>query len=135
MAKYCLAEASLSYLNERHRGVVKHWLGTDRVLDLELGARWLVLLELGAAFPSLSHRFLLRVVGNFARRRPLAVMIADLARDASTELLVSGGVYVGFAMIGVFACTCFPQSDFCARHGRFVGGGAGCVPVRRVFLC
>lgn len=74
----------------------------DHALDLELlafalaseGVGWpaMVLLDMEAAFPSVSHHYLLRAVLKFAGAHPVADMVADMHSGASTQLLVNGEV-------------------------------------------
>lgn len=78
-------------------------LGIDHVLDFELlafvlasmGARWPALLDMEAAFPSLSQRYLSRVVRKLVVEHPVADMVADMYHGASTQLLVNGEAYDG----------------------------------------
>lgn len=101
MAKQGLATA----LSEKRKGFIRRRLGTDHVLDLEVlasalaskGAGWpaMVFLDMEVAFSSLSHRYLVRVVRKFPGAHPIADMIADMYRGASTQLLANGEVHEG----------------------------------------
>lgn len=83
-----MSEALPSYIDERQKGFMRGRLGIDHVLELELlgfvlaslGAPWLALvfLDMEAAFPSLSHKYLLRVVERFAGAHFVARLVADM---------------------------------------------------------
>lgn len=128
-------------------------LGIDHLLDLELlafalasmGAKWpaMVLLDMQAAFPRLSHRYLHRVVRKLAGAHPNADMVEDMYIGASTQLLVNGEVSEGFptSTWGRQGCpasgaSCaFPFHDiFRAGPRRLLVPREGRLPLRRLRL-
>ena len=106
LANSFIAEALPSYIDDRQKGFIKGRLGIEHILDLDAygcglaasGAAHpaIILLDIQAAFPSLSHRYLTKTIRKFAGDHPVARIIADLYEQASTEIIVNGEIFPGF---------------------------------------
>ncbi len=102
-----MANALPDYVDERQRGFIKGRLGVDHIMDIEVWAFGLamqgsaaratmILLDMEAAFPSLSHSFLGKCLRRFGADHPVISVILDLCTGAATTLLVSGKEFDGF---------------------------------------
>ncbi len=70
----------------------------------------MVLLDMEAAFPSLSHSFIRRCVRRFGGDHPAAQVIIDMYTNAATTILVIGEEFDGFEITGGVRQGC-PLSD------------------------
>jgi hypothetical protein len=101
-----LAQLLPDFVDDRQRGFMKHRLGLDNLLLLEatsmIAARsgssspTLCFLDIAAAFPSILHDYMLKVVYRFLGRHPLARMIDNMYRHNECDMIIRGNTYPGF---------------------------------------
>ncbi len=91
---------------DRRNGLMRGRLGFDHAMDIETAAFALdvqgalapavLFIDMEAAFPSVSHRFLFKRLQWLAGDHPIVRIIIDLHSEASTTPLVSGEEFPGF---------------------------------------
>jgi hypothetical protein len=94
------------FVDDRQRGFMRQRLGLDNLLLLEaasmIAARSgasspaLCFLDIAAAFPSMLHDYMLKVVYSFLGQHPLAHMIASMYANNRCDIIVRGSTYPGF---------------------------------------
>jgi hypothetical protein len=97
------------FVDDRQRGFMRQRLGLDNLLLLEAAAMIaarsgasspaLCFLDIAAAFPSMLHDYMLKVVFRFLGQHPLAHMIASMYSNNKCEIVVRGGTYQGFDIL------------------------------------
>jgi hypothetical protein len=129
------------FVDDRQRGFMRQRLGLDNLLLLEaasmIAARSgasspaLCFLDIAAAFPSMLHDYMIKVVYSFLGQHPLANMIASMYANNRCEIIVRGSTYPGFRIFcgvrqgcplsGTLFALCFHpiilhMSDMMYRH-------------------
>ena len=66
----------------------------------------MILLDVEAAFPSLSHSFIMRCVRRFGGDHPAVQVIVDMHTNVATTLSVNGEEFDGFEITGVVRQGC-----------------------------
>jgi hypothetical protein len=94
------------FVDDRQRGFMRQRLGLDNLLLLEaasmIAARSgasspaLCFLDIAAAFPSMLHDYMLKVIYRFLGQHPLANMIASMYASNQCEIIVRGSTHPGF---------------------------------------
>ncbi len=93
------------FIDDRQKGFMRGRLGIDHVIDIETAAfalavqgasvPALLFIDMEAAFPSVSHRFLFKCLRRLAGDHPIERIIIDLYSWVFTTLLVSGKEFPG----------------------------------------
>jgi hypothetical protein len=94
------------FVDDRQRGFMRQRLGLDNLLLLEaasmIAARSgasspaLCFLDIAAAFPSILHDYMLKVIFRFLGQHPIAQMIASMYSGTKCDIIIRGGTYQGF---------------------------------------
>ncbi len=95
---------------------------TDHALDIEVGtlalatqgavAPVMILLDVEAAFPCLSHSFIMRCIRQFGGKHPAAQVTIEMYTSAATTLLVNGDEFDGFEITGRVCQGCLLSARF-----------------------
>jgi hypothetical protein len=94
------------FVDDRQRGFMRERLGLDNLLLLEaasmVAARSgavspvLCFLDIAAAFPSILHDYMIKVIYKFLGNHPLAHMIHSMYQDNKCDMIIRGTTHHGF---------------------------------------
>ncbi len=105
-ANTLIAAVIPDHLDDRQKGFIRGRLGIEHVLSLEAAAYALshlggpalaiLLLDIQAAFPSVSHSFIRKAIRKFGGDHPVVNIIIDSLSGAYTDILMNGDIFPGF---------------------------------------
>jgi hypothetical protein len=104
-----LAHHLPDYVDDRQRGFMRGRLGLDNLLLLEAAAMLasrsgssspvLCFLDIAAAFPSLLHDYMKKVLDHFLGDHPLKHMICTMYESNTCDMVIRGSVTSGFKVL------------------------------------